>query len=194
MSSSDVELNRTGGRVAVVTRVLGAYLCLVTALALLSALSIWPAVEDVTDADREVASAASPSRIVQVAVLPRVHVPLSAGQSVLVFAAAMGATGGGLAGLRALADHRSREDFKVSFTWWYVIRPLIGAGLAVVVYMVLRAGLVGAAPTTVLNAFGVGSVAALSGLFAQNVLERLNLVIEALLGSSHPERDPVQGA
>lgn len=179
----------TATRTLTVTRALGVYLSLATLVALLSAISIWPAVESVTNADGEATSAAAPvagqaAEVVQVAIFPRVSVPFSPGQAVLVFALAMGAAGGGLAGLRALAEHRAAEDFKTSYTWWYVIRPLIGAGLAVIVYLILRAGLVGAAPTTVLNAFGVGSVAALSGLFAQNVLVRLNLVIEALFGST----------
>ncbi|MGH9631444.1 MAG: hypothetical protein ACRD7E_24330, partial [Bryobacteraceae bacterium] len=68
-----------------------------------------------------------------------------------------------------------------SWAWWYFLRPWIGAALALVVYFVIRAGLItgaGEAATANLNPYGIASLAALSGMFSRQATEKLKDVFE----------------
>lgn len=78
-----------------------------------------------------------------------------------------------------------------SWTMWYVMRPLIGAGLAVVFYVVIRAGFAttGGANVGALSAYTVGAFAALVGLFTQQASEKLADVFDALFSPRDPDRD-----
>jgi len=76
------------------------------------------------------------------------------------------------------------------WVWWYALRPGIGAALALVVYFVIRAGLIagaGDAATASMNPHGVAAVASLSGMFAKQATEKLKEVSEQVLAT---HKDP----
>jgi hypothetical protein len=70
------------------------------------------------------------------------------------------------------------------------MRPGIGSALAIMVYFVLRAGLItgaGQQATANLNPFGIASVAALSGLFSKQALQKLREVFDQICTTQqHP--------
>lgn len=78
-----------------------------------------------------------------------------------------------------------------SWTMWYVMRPLIGAGFAVVFYVVIRAGFAttGGANVGALSAYTVGAFGALVGLFTQQASEKLADVFDALFSPRDPDKD-----
>lgn len=97
----------------------------------------------------------------------------------LTLVAAVGALGGSVHGLGSLAfwsAHWSPGREELS-RWgvWYLLRPPIGLALAVVVYLLIRAGLF--SPTTAnaedVNVFGVTAIAGVVGLFSERAMEKL---------------------
>ncbi len=70
----------------------------------------------------------------------------------------------------------------VSWLPWYIVRPLLGAGLAVVFYVVMRAGFGtagGTAPVD-MSHYTVAAFAALVGLFTHRATLKLKDVFDAL--------------
>jgi len=87
--------------------------------------------------------------------------------------------------LYALSIHLSaREDFNRAWAAWYIVRPFIGAGLALVLYAVVRAGLfsagTGVSNTSVL---GVAALSFLVGLFAENAVHKLHEIADTVFGN-----------
>ena len=73
------------------------------------------------------------------------------------------------------------ERLAASWTWWYLMRPFIGASLAEVVYVTVRAGVVtGIGAADALSPFGIAAICALSGLFARQATDKLREVFENL--------------
>ena len=76
---------------------------------------------------------------------------------------------------------------------WYIVRPLLGAGLAAVSYVVARAGLAttGGVPLADVSHFTVAAAAALVGLFTDRATLKLRDVFDALfprrVGDEHAD-------
>lgn len=77
----------------------------------------------------------------------------------------------------------------IVYSWipWYIMRPFIGSGLALIFYILLRAGLfsnlsLGEANTEKINInpFGLMAIACLAGLFSKQATDKLREVFETL--------------
>ena len=79
----------------------------------------------------------------------------------------------------SFVDYAGHKNLSESWAWWYFLRPGIGAALAVVVYFVVRAGLISPGETS-LNPYGVAAVAALSGMFSKQATDKLQETFESL--------------
>jgi hypothetical protein len=70
---------------------------------------------------------------------------------------------------------------------WYLAHPFVGAAVAMVFVVVLRAGLGGQfTAETPGNAYGASALATLSGLFSRSALEALRDVFSAVTGKPAP--------
>jgi hypothetical protein len=68
-----------------------------------------------------------------------------------------------------------------SWLWWYVLRPFVGAALAVIFYFVIRAGLITiVADEPEINLFGAVAIAALTGMFSKNAIDKLGEVFQTV--------------
>lgn len=108
----------------------------------------------------------------------------------LITAAAAGALGSYLHLATSFVDYAGNRSLVQSWAWWYFLRPGIGASLAVVVYFVLRAGLItgaGDSATANLNPYGVASVSALSGMFSKQATEKLREVFEHICATKEEQ-------
>lgn len=108
----------------------------------------------------------------------------------LITAAAAGALGSYIHLATSFVDYAGNRSLVQSWAWWYFLRPSIGAALALVVYFVLRAGLVtgaGDSATANLNPYGVAAVAALSGMFSKQATEKLRDVFEHICATQKDE-------
>ena len=78
---------------------------------------------------------------------------------------------------------------------WYVVKPVSGAGLAIVVYFAFRAGLLNgsAENSSSINLYGTMSFAVLTGLFADIATQKLEEVAKAIFKPKDDRPDKLAG-
>lgn len=93
-----------------------------------------------------------------------------------------GALGSLLHAGASFATFAGNRQLVASWVPWYIVRPLLGAGLATVFYVVLRAGFAttGGAPVANVSHFTVAAAAALVGLFTHRATLKLKEVFDAI--------------
>lgn len=100
----------------------------------------------------------------------------------LLIALLTGAFGSSVYALKSMADYLGVKKFDPSWSAYYVIQPLEGAGAAFILYHVVRAGfLMGTAgDVRSVNPFGVSAIAGLAGAFSDIAFLKLREVFLAL--------------
>jgi hypothetical protein len=89
----------------------------------------------------------------------------------------------------SFADFLGNRQLKMSWAWWYILRPFIGMALALIVYFTARAGLVGGTSgAETLSPYGMASLAGLAGLFSKQATDKLREVFENLFKTERPPR------
>ena len=93
-----------------------------------------------------------------------------------------GALGSLLHAASSFVSYVGNRQLVASWLPWYIVRPLLGAGLASVFYVVVRAGLAttGGMPLADVSHFTVAAAAALVGLFTHRAMLKLKDVFDAL--------------
>jgi len=89
----------------------------------------------------------------------------------------IGAVGGCIHGLASLASHQGNENLLVSWRAFYLGRPFIGAGMAMMTYLVLASGVLG---FDVKNEPVLLTWSALGGLYSQPALDKLKELFETI--------------
>jgi uncharacterized membrane protein YeaQ/YmgE (transglycosylase-associated protein family) len=107
----------------------------------------------------------------------------------LILAMLAGAMGAFLHVAQSFATYVGNRSFGWSWTWWYLLRPFIGAVLAVVVYVVFRSALVPGSSANVTNAYGVVALAALAGMFSKQAIDKLNEIFTVAFRSAPGQGD-----
>lgn len=111
--------------------------------------------------------------------------PVTRSTGLLLVVVLAGALGAQVHAATSFSIHLGTRDFEDSWLWWYLLRPLSGAGLAVILYFVVRGGLLSTSGSGEnLNEFGVAAFAGLTGLFSTPATERLHAIFDAALGST----------
>lgn len=100
-------------------------------------------------------------------------------QGLLLLAFLAGTMGAVLHGLQSFTVFVGNRQFKPSWWPWYAFRPLLGGMLGLLLYFVVRAGLIGAAGDSV-SPYGVVSIGGLAGLFAKQAVDKLAEVFKTL--------------
>lgn len=102
-------------------------------------------------------------------------------QRLLLIVILMGALGSWLHASSSFVAYVGARNFISSWFWWYLIRPLIGSGLALVFYFVIRGGLLAAnTEGSSVSHYGVAAFAALAGLFTERATRKLQELFETL--------------
>jgi hypothetical protein len=96
-----------------------------------------------------------------------------------------GALGGALHGLRSLYWYAGLRSLLKSWTLMYVLLPFTGATMAVIFYVIIRAGLL-PLQTTKNVSVGIIAVAIVVGLFSQQAGVKLKDIANALLAKPAP--------
>ncbi|HEX8267197.1 MAG TPA: hypothetical protein VF596_17480 [Pyrinomonadaceae bacterium] len=88
--------------------------------------------------------------------------------------------------------HMGLNDFAFRWAWFYILLPFVGAGLSIVIYLVVRGGFYSSSfgEGLTLNLFSFGAFAALTGLFSENAMEKLRQVAVTLLSEVPPKVVP----
>ena len=110
---------------------------------------------------------------------------------VLLFAAMLaGIVGSFLHAAQSLATYVGNDDFKMSWTAWYVLRPWIGGILGFALYFVARAGLLGAPGEggDSANPYGVVAIGLLGGWFSKTTTDKLQEVFATLFKTDEDKK------
>jgi hypothetical protein len=107
-----------------------------------------------------------------------------------VMVAFAGALGGMVHSVRSLAVYVGSGKLKWSWTPFYLLKPVLGAVLATLLYFVLRAGLFSpSASTEQASPYGFAAIAALAGLFSDQAVEKLRVIAEELFQRPEVQKD-----
>jgi hypothetical protein len=106
---------------------------------------------------------------------------LSKTTGLMVLAGVAGALGGWTTAIRLFAFWAGERKLKATWPWWFGNRVLGGAVLALIVYLLIRAGLFGSESATGdVNPYGTAAFAALVGLFTRQAMTKLQAVFDTL--------------
>jgi hypothetical protein len=114
---------------------------------------------------------------------------------VLMLVALVGALGGLTHAMGSFGTFVGNRELKASWLWWYALRPTLSSAVAVLVFLVFRAGL--GAPDIGLAAgdcLKVAGFAGLVGLFAEPATVKLKDIFEAIFTPRSDPREDKLGA
>jgi hypothetical protein len=117
-----------------------------------------------------------------------IRLSLDQEQRLFVVVAVTGALGGLIHSARSLYAYVGNRTLLRSWVLFYLSLPFIGAGLAVLFYLILRGGLVTGTAAQV-NFFGFAAISALVGLFTPEAALKLKQIFTTLLAPTPPGRD-----
>jgi hypothetical protein len=109
--------------------------------------------------------------------------------TLLAFVMAMGALGSMLHFASSFADFVGNRTFRASWFWYYLSRPFVGGGLAVIFYFLCGTGWV--APANPSGLMTVGTVSALVGLFSDKAVRKLSDILDVVLAAKDERKDKV---
>lgn len=93
----------------------------------------------------------------------------------------LGAIGASMHTLTSYSGYRGNGTFKDRWTWWYLMRIPLGGGVALALYVVMRAGLLSTGTSTgAVSPYGIGAVAILAGLFSKQTIDKLREAFESV--------------
>ncbi|MDE1837978.1 MAG: hypothetical protein KGJ23_15360 [Euryarchaeota archaeon] len=129
---------------------------------------------------------ASSTRQVKISFLLWQMGPFAVGpETILLLVAVLsGAVGACIYSLWAITHHYSAlKDFDLVWMGWYILRPPLAAGLAFVVYVALRAGVISSS-TSVPNTsvLGIAVICFLTGMFAEHAFSKLQSIADTIFG------------
>ncbi|HTW46417.1 MAG TPA: hypothetical protein VMD92_00640 [Acidobacteriaceae bacterium] len=97
----------------------------------------------------------------------------------LLIVALSGAIGSFIHVATSFADFVGNRKLKPSWEVWYFLRPLIGASLALVVYFVIRGGLISSnSGPDPMSPYGLAATAGMCGLFSKQASDKLQEIFE----------------
>jgi hypothetical protein len=117
-----------------------------------------------------------------------IRLSLDQDQRLFVVVAVTGALGGLIHSARSLYAYVGNRTLLRSWLLFYLALPFIGAGLAVLFYLILRGGLVTGTAAQV-NFFGFAAISALVGLFTPEAALKLQQIFNTLLAPTPSGRD-----
>lgn len=99
----------------------------------------------------------------------------------LVLVACMGFLGNMIHVASSYTTYIGNGSFEKSWILWYCVKPFTAAGLAVIIYFVIRAGFMGSgSDASTVNLYGVLTFSALAGLYTDNATLKLKEVFDVI--------------
>jgi hypothetical protein len=93
-------------------------------------------------------------------------------------------------GATSLADFIGNNKFNKNWSWFYLLRPVIGMSLALVFYFVVRGGfLTTSGGAKDINPYGIAALAGLVGMFSKQATDKLSEVFSTLFRAAAGEGD-----
>ncbi len=99
----------------------------------------------------------------------------------LVAVITLGALGSSVQALTSFATYVGNHALRKRWVWWYIARLPIGGVIALVLYLLLRGGLLSVSTSAKdISPYGIGAVAALAGMFSRQATDKLRELFETL--------------
>jgi hypothetical protein len=122
--------------------------------------------------------------------IPKLVIWATMDQRLILLVIVAGALGSYIHSATSYSDYRGNRQFGPSWLLWYLLRPLIGICLALIVYFAMRGGLLSmvmngdtASDPKNINAFGVAAISGLTGMFSKQAADKLAEVFTTLFKS-----------
>lgn len=116
---------------------------------------------------------------------------LSADTELLLLVAASSAVGSCVHGITSYVTYVGNRRFRRSWVAWYLMRVLVGISLAVVAYVVSRAGLTSGAAGV--DPAGAAAIGGLSGLFSKQAADKLREICDVTFRTGPAAGDGERG-
>lgn len=164
------------------TALIGVALALVGIGLIASILEIWPTV------DR---GKASETKEVGATLFLGVHtIKLTQSTGLFLLAVLAGALGAYIHTVTSFVTYVGNRTLRASWLWWYGLRMLVGATLALLLYFAFRGGLLTAQGSTqAVNPYGVAALSGLAGLFSKQATDKLKEVFDVFFRTSAGQGD-----
>jgi hypothetical protein len=158
----------------------GAALHLAFGVALIASLiNLWPSIERATASTTTVPSN-GPIATVHL-FFGLITVQVTANTALLLLVVLVGALGSVIHAATSFGDFVGNRRFYSSWAAWYLLRPVIGASLAVLLYFAFRGGFFsGSSQANSINPYGIAALAGLAGLFSKQATDKLREVFETM--------------
>ncbi len=170
--------------------VVGTALLIVFGLALIASLvNLWPSIELATTATSGTGASANTRTTVRL-LFALVTVKVTPSMALLLLVVLTGMLGSLVHAATSFTDFVGNRRFYVSWTAWYLLRPVVGASLAVLLYFAVRGGFLSdGAQSSSINPYGIAAIAGLAGLFSKQATDKLREVFETLFHVSSTAGD-----
>jgi len=94
--------------------------------------------------------------------------------NLLVLALVFGALGSFVHLAKSFASFAGNRSLVASWLWWYVLQPVTGMALALMLYVLIRGGLFAPGSSAeAVSPYGVAGVAGLAGMFSKQATDKL---------------------
>ena len=160
----------------------GATLVLVTLVLMTQLLAIWASVAAATSIEKPAPAIPTTALLFGFA-----HTTFSPEVVLIAMVLMVGALGALVGVTRRFLYFAGREELTRRDEWSYLMRPLHGAALALIVYFTLRGGYLGQDQRAPVNPYGVAALSALVGLFTRHAVSKLTDVFDTLFGKPKEE-------
>jgi hypothetical protein len=155
---------------------LGAYLVLLTGLALYAIVALWPR--------------PCPEGTVALGRFLFWTFPRGCEVALILLVFSTGVLGGLIHALRSLYWYVGHRNLKTSWLAMYLLLPLVSGSLGVVFYIVIRGGLFSPdLGSDAMNPIGFAAVSAIVGLFSEQAVRKLKQVAGTLFAEAEQGRD-----
>ncbi|MEV0975530.1 hypothetical protein [Streptomyces sp. NPDC049915] len=160
------------------TTVLGVFLLTDLVVVCGALLSLWPALLGV------VRAGAAPGATARWSPFGLGGWALTADTAMLLAVVCCSALGSFVHAATSFATYVGNRRLYASWLWWYLLRAGIGVALALLVYFLLRGGLVtGSSGPAATNPYGFAGIAGLCGLFSKQATDKLREVCDTILST-----------
>ena len=119
---------------------------------------------------------------------------ISRDKQLLITVALMGSLGAMVHVMRSFFKYVGERSLVWSWVASYFLIPFVGAGIALIMYVVLRAGLLGGVDGSEGNIWGFAAIAALTGMFSAQAASKLKTVFETILAPEKPGSESIKDA
>ena len=128
--------------------------------------------------------------IAEVSYIKKIHL----NTILLLLVALMGFLGNMIHIATSFTTFVGNETFRKSWILWYLVKPFTAAGLAIIVYFIIRAGFLSyGSGASSISLYGILSLSALAGLFTDNATLKLKEVFEVIFKPKDDRKDKLGG-